>query len=669
MIGVLRYQHVRKQTRTGHAAGDWPRRGFDLDDLLATRTGELRSHVPNHAEARRHVVEHLGDILPNATLLDLAQLLGDLPDSLTSRRDLAFVSADDLGAARTHLRLGIGKLLERTLRGMFDGPTTVSVDWDAGPGIVLDLSAVFGNTEALPLVQMAATAWLQTVMADLHRQGRRGILVDDEVWAMLATERAAKHLQARLKLCRLYGIWNLLICHRLSDLRAQSDDGTAAAKVAAGLLADVQTRVVFRQAPDQVTDARELLHLTEVETTLITRLVKGRALWRVANRATVVQHVIGHHERRLVDTDAAMTARATTMTDRGDILRRTDLAALLVELSPSPPTRLGQTARCRCIDPGHDDQHPSISMFTDRRGIQRWRCWSGGHGGTAIDALLVGRGGTVAEVMAQLERRAGVPSDQQRDRVVRSVPQPPPAEEVPVSAALLEYVGACERLLWRPVGRSVLDYLVQERGLAPDVLEANHVGADPGPHALRRAAGLPRGGPAAVLPTIDPRGSVTYVQARYLAPAEDRPKYDNPAGRLAANPRIGWCTPPRQRDREYLLVCEGAIDALTAAGAGVSAVAVLGATYVDERVAARIAEGAAGRSVVIAFDGDHAGQAATESLSAALATAGCTSRSLSLQAGTDLNSVVRQEGDWIGRQLYLHSGTRSLHRDLARNGR
>ena len=66
--------------------------------------------------------------------------------------------------------------------------------------------------------------------------------------------------------------------------------------------------MLFR-SPDQVDDARQLLHLTDVETTLITRLVKGRALWLVANRATVVQHVIGSPlERRLVDTDAAMTA-------------------------------------------------------------------------------------------------------------------------------------------------------------------------------------------------------------------------------------------------------------------------------------------------------------------------------------------------------------------------
>jgi hypothetical protein len=253
-------------------------------------------------------VEHLDSRPGVATLSDLAAVLAEMPDALRHRSDLAFVDGAALGEARTQLRLGLGKLLERTLRGMFDGPTTVGIDWNDGPGIVLDLSAVFANTDALPVVQMAATSWLQTAMADLDRHQRRGILVDDEVWATLASERAAKHLQARLKLCRLYGIWNLLICHRLSDLRSQADDGTSAAKVAAGLLADIQTRVVFRQSADQVSDARTLLHLTDVQAQLITRLVKGRALWLVANRATVVHHVIGTNELALVDTDAAMTA-------------------------------------------------------------------------------------------------------------------------------------------------------------------------------------------------------------------------------------------------------------------------------------------------------------------------------------------------------------------------
>ena len=67
---------------------------------------------------------------------------------------------------------------------------------------------------------------------------------------------------------------------------------------------------------------------------------------------------------------------------------------------------------------------------------------------------------------------------------------------------MLDYVAACERILWHPVGRRVLGYLVNERHLAPDVLKVNHMGADPGPASLRRAPGLPRGGVAAVLPTL-----------------------------------------------------------------------------------------------------------------------------------------------------------------------
>ena len=59
------------------------------------------------------------------------------------------------------------------------------------------------------------------------------------------------------------------------------------------------------------------------------------------------------------------------MIDRDDLLRRIDLAALLDELSPAPTARLGPTARWHCIDPGHDDQPPSITMFVDRHGVER----------------------------------------------------------------------------------------------------------------------------------------------------------------------------------------------------------------------------------------------------------------------------------------------------------
>ena len=198
---------------------------------------------------------------------------------------------------------GIGKLLDRSLRGMFDGPTTAQVDW-SGPGVVLDLSAVHHDPEALTLVMIAATAWLQAVLA--RPDGPPRIQVLDEAWSLLASERTTRYLQACWKLCRSYGVANMAIVHRLSDLRSQADDGTSTSKVSMGLLADTQTRVLFRQSTDQVRDATELLGLTVTEAELLPRLAKGRALWKVAGHTSVVAHVIGPSERGFCDSDARM---------------------------------------------------------------------------------------------------------------------------------------------------------------------------------------------------------------------------------------------------------------------------------------------------------------------------------------------------------------------------
>jgi hypothetical protein len=208
----------------------------------------------------------------------------------------------------TALRVALVKLLEHTLRGMFDGPSTVHVDWAAGPGLVVDLSSVFGNSEALPLVQMVTNTWLVDHMAALHHQARRGIVLEDEMWATSGTERSAKALEARLKLCRLYGLWNLLATHRLSDMGSHADDGSAASKVAGELLGDVATRVVFRQAADQLANTGERLNLNDKQVELISRLPPHRALWLVAGRAAVVHHVVGDHELALTDTDQQMAA-------------------------------------------------------------------------------------------------------------------------------------------------------------------------------------------------------------------------------------------------------------------------------------------------------------------------------------------------------------------------
>jgi len=249
-------------------------------------------------------VEHLArTAATEMTLLDVASVMSNPTNEMTER---ARTDATELARSVEAAIYGLGKLLDRSLRGMFDGPSTVHVDWD-GPGIVVDLSAVHNDPEALTLVMIATTAWLQAVLA--RRDGPPRLQVLDEAWSLLSSERTSRYLQSCWKLSRAYGVANLAIVHRLSDLRAQSDDGTAASKLSMGLLADTQTRVLFRQSSDQVHDTAGLLDLTEPETQLLPRLAKGRALWKVGDRTAVVAHAIGAAERWFCDTDARMTGR------------------------------------------------------------------------------------------------------------------------------------------------------------------------------------------------------------------------------------------------------------------------------------------------------------------------------------------------------------------------
>jgi len=248
------------------------------------------------------------------TLGDAAVLLARPTGEMAAR---AGTTPEHLARAVEDLRFALGKLLDRELRGMFDGPSTVR-HGSGGPGVVVDLSAVHGDRTVLGVVMAAATAWISGQLA--QRDGVQRLQVIDEAWALLANPASVRHLQASWKLCRDYGVANIAIAHRIADLRAQADDGTALAKIAAGLLGDTETRVLFRQAPDQVAETKALLGLSDIEADLLPRLSRGRSLWKRPAGATLVQHVVAPSEWSFCATDAALLGRPR---DPSDVLGRT----------------------------------------------------------------------------------------------------------------------------------------------------------------------------------------------------------------------------------------------------------------------------------------------------------------------------------------------------------
>jgi hypothetical protein len=208
--------------------------------------------------------------------------------------------------------LELRRLVHGDLCGMFDGPTTPGLDLSA-PLVVLDLSALYSSA-ALGVLMACATAWLQAALARAAagvggRTPGRGhfFLVVDEAWAILSNLGVARWLQSSWKLSRAFGVSNVAVLHRVSDLRSVGATDSEQVALAQGLLSDSETRVVYAQSPGELEAAAELLSLSATETDLLPQLRRGIALWKVGQRSFLVQHRLSTAERSIVDTDAAMT--------------------------------------------------------------------------------------------------------------------------------------------------------------------------------------------------------------------------------------------------------------------------------------------------------------------------------------------------------------------------
>ncbi|WP_405065040.1 ATP-binding protein [Kribbella sp. NBC_01510] len=278
----------------------WSRRRALLGTLAESTLGRPLAAIEH--TALDLALETVSSQVEEPTIPDVVVALFT-PDS--ARAERAGLKAINLTTDGREVAHAIRRLVHGDLSGMFDGPSTTEFD-PTLPMVTLDSSWLGsgGNDQALRLTLACASSWLEAAVAD--PAGGNRYIVYDEGWRVMRDAALLRRMQEQWKLSRAWGVSNILIVHRLSDLAAVGDLGSEARALAEGLLADCSTRIMLRQEPDQLERTASLLGLTDVEIATIAKLPKGRALWRLPNRSFVVQLVRHAREVELFDTDARM---------------------------------------------------------------------------------------------------------------------------------------------------------------------------------------------------------------------------------------------------------------------------------------------------------------------------------------------------------------------------
>ncbi len=212
-------------------------------------------------------------------------------------------SVDQLRADGREAGHALTRLVRGDLAGLFDGPSTVRFD-PSLPMLSLDLSAITGSDTLIGMVMTCASTWMEAALADID--GGQRLVVYDEAWRLLAQPALLARMQAQWKLSRAWGLANLMVVHRLSDLDAVGEAGSQSRGLAQGLLGDTATRILYNEPFDEAQAAGKVLGLTSVEVAQLPELARGEGLWRVNERAFVVRHLCTPDELALFDTDSRM---------------------------------------------------------------------------------------------------------------------------------------------------------------------------------------------------------------------------------------------------------------------------------------------------------------------------------------------------------------------------
>ena len=208
----------------------------------------------------------------------------------------------DLRQAARQPMLALQELVEGELSGMFDGPTSATVNFDH-PLLVVDIRSVY-KTPAQAVVMVCAGAWMQQLL--LQRKGYQGWVVD-ECWALLDDLSTARWLLETTKFSRVFALSLWMVFHEFSDL-GLTGEGSPQARIGRELMSHAQTKIIYCQDVTQIAETRDLLRLSDLECEVIARLLPGESLQRIGDQLRFrVEHRATDEEIAICETDDAMT--------------------------------------------------------------------------------------------------------------------------------------------------------------------------------------------------------------------------------------------------------------------------------------------------------------------------------------------------------------------------
>ena len=282
-----------------------------LTALLATKLG--RALTPTEEAAISLAIgEVTGQAAGASVLVDptLPQVWAVLRDPTPEMaRELRVRDVEEMREMARSVADGLRAMVNGSLSGLFDGPTTVALDFTA-PIQTVDLSRLDGRgDETIAMTLACVSSWGQAAIDD--PAGPVRLVVRDEGWRAMRIPALVRKLDADLRLSRATGTIQVLATHRLADFETVGPVGSPEAAIAANLIASCDTRICLAQDTGPLAMTRDAIGLTGPECAHIASWGAahiGHALWKIGRYSALSHLQLTPFELELFYTNQRMNA-------------------------------------------------------------------------------------------------------------------------------------------------------------------------------------------------------------------------------------------------------------------------------------------------------------------------------------------------------------------------